>query len=173
MSTEDLMGYNHMVEKAMRSVVRDALEVADKKGLPGEHHFYITFQTNHPDVIIPDFLRQKYPDSMTIVLQHQFENLNVTDKGFSVQLSFSKQLCDLNVPFDALQTFADPTVNFGVQFNSQELFEDDDYMEEDLIDLDMALSTEAEAEETKNKSEKKGNNEDNVISLDAFRKKDD
>ena len=187
MTTEDLMGYNHMVEKAMRSVVRDALEIASKKGLPGEHHFYITFQTNHPDVAIPDFLRQKYPENMTIVLQHQFFNLVVDEKGFSVQLSFSKQMCDLKIPFDALQTFADPTVNFGVQFNSQELFEDDDMLEDELIDLDMALSiensdqdkeepkAEKEKKPTKTKAKTKTQNkaEGNVISLDAFRKKDD
>ena len=187
MTTEDLMGYNHMVEKAMRSVVRDALEIASKKGLPGEHHFYITFQTNHPEVDIPDFLRQKYPENMTIVLQHQFFNLVVDEKGFSVQLSFSKQMCDLKIPFDALQTFADPTVNFGVQFNSQDLFEDDDMLEDELIDLDMALSIENSDQDqeeapkkqtkksTKSKAKTSAKTSDggNVISLDAFRKKDD
>ena len=182
MTTEDLMGYNHMVEKAMRSVVRDALEIASKKGLPGEHHFYITFQTNHPEVSIPDFLRQKYPENMTIVLQHQFFNLQVDDKGFSVQLSFSKQMCDLNIPFDALQTFADPTVNFGVQFNSQDLFEDEDMLEDELIDLDMALSIETSDQDKDDTPDKKkstatkkekAKDEGNVISLDAFRKKDD
>lgn len=167
MTTEDLMDYNAMVEKAMRSVVRQSLQVAGTKGLPGEHHFYITFRTNHTGVTIPDFLRLKYPESMTIVLQHQFFNLRVGKNGFSVQLSFNKQVCDLRIPFDALQTFADPSVNFGVQFNAVD-FDEDGFTDYELVDFDLALSNDSE-----NKAKPKDNQGEKVVSLDAFRKKDD
>lgn len=169
MTTEDLMDYNSLVERAMRSVVRQSLEIAGTKGLPGEHHFYITFLTNHTGVSIPDFLRHKYPETMTIVLQHQFFNLNVTKDGFSVQLSFNKQMCDLVIPFDALQTFADPSVNFGLQFNAVEMFDEESFMEEELVDFDLALSNDGDD----NQSSDVKNSGDKVVRLDAFRKKDD
>lgn len=167
--TEDLMDYNTMVERAMRSVVQSALNVAEQQGLPGEHHFYITFRTTHNGVEMPDFLRAKYPESMTIVLQHQFFNLQVTNSGFSVQLSFNKQMCDLVIPFDALQTFADPSVNFGVQFNAVDMFDEDSFLEDELIDFEMALSNETEDP----KKSPKGDDGEKVISLDSFRKKGD
>lgn len=114
---EDLLGYNEMVERAMRSVVRQALERAAKGGLPGNHHFYITFRTEHPDVLLPNRLHDQYPEEMTIVLQHQFWGLQPDEEGFDVELSFNRQHEHLRIPYAALITFADPSVNFGLQFH--------------------------------------------------------
>ena len=114
---EDLLGYNEMVEHAMRSVVRKALDRAAKGGLPGNHHFYITFRTDHPDVMIPPRLAEQYAEEMTIVLQHQFWGLQPDDEGFDVELSFNRQHEHLRIPYAALITFADPSVNFGLQFH--------------------------------------------------------
>lgn len=125
---EDLLGYNEMVEQAMRSVVRKALDRAAKGGLPGNHHFYITFRTEHPDVLIPNRLKAQYPEEMTIVLQHQFWGLQPDDEGFDVELSFNRQHEHLRIPYAALVTFADPSVNFGLQFHVE--------VEEDQMSVD-------------------------------------
>ena len=114
-----------MVEKALRGVVREALSaVAEQKALPGDHHFFITFLTGAEGVKIPTYLRQQYPEEMTIVLQYQFYNLLVTDTQVQVTLSFNNKLEDLVVPFEAITTFADPAVSFALQFQSG--FEGDD-----------------------------------------------
>ena len=89
-TSEDLMRYDQLVEEAMRGVVRAALERAAEEGLPGEHHFYITFRTGQDEVEIPGWLRERYPDEMTIVLQHRFSDLEVDDQGFGVTLSFNE-----------------------------------------------------------------------------------
>ena len=89
--SHDLLGYNEMVERAMRSVVRQALNHAAEQGLPGNHHFYVTFSTDHPDIVLPDILREQYPHEMTIVLQHQFWGLETDEDGFEVTLSFNKR----------------------------------------------------------------------------------
>ena len=114
--SEDLLGYNDMVEKAMRSVVRQALERATRGGLPGNHHFYITFRTKHDGVQISERLASQYPEEMTIVIQHQYWGLEVTDDYFSIQLSFQKHPETLTIPFAALTAFVDPSVQFGLQF---------------------------------------------------------
>jgi uncharacterized protein len=108
--------YGRLVEGALRGVVRDVLARVGREGLPSPHHFYITFRTHAPDVVMPDFLRERYPTDMTIVLQHQFWDLEVDDEGFSVTLSFHDQLHRLHVPFAAVKVFADPGVEFGLQF---------------------------------------------------------
>ena len=123
--SQDLLGYNEMVERAMRSVVRQALNHAAEQGLPGNHHFYVTFSTDHPDVVLPETLRQQYPHEMTIVLQHQFWNLQVDDEAFSVTLRFSGREADLRVPFAAMTAFADPSVEFGVQLSPPEAAAED------------------------------------------------
>lgn len=172
---EDLLGYNDMVETAMRSVVRQALEKAATDGLPGEHHFYITFKTEHPDVTIPDSLRERYPEEMTIVLQHQFWELLSDADGFSVELSFNHKREYLRIPFDALITFADPSVNFGLQFHvdpdSEDLGAIDtefaDYSEDEEL---LAEAPKAATDEATDKDKADGD-KDNVVTLDAFRKK--
>ena len=113
---EDSLRYDRMVESAMRGVVRQALIQAAERGLPGEHHFYITFRTDHPDVEVSDALRRRYPGEMTIVLQHKFWGLKVGEPGFEVTLSFSEVPERLVIPFSAVTAFADPSVRFGLQF---------------------------------------------------------
>lgn len=113
---QDLFQYEKMVENALRGVVRDALGRAAREGLRGAHHFYIAFATTMPGVEIPDSLRTKFPTDMTIVLQHQFWDLEIGADAFSVTLSFQKQLERLTVPFAAIRTFADPSVNFALEF---------------------------------------------------------
>ncbi len=113
---QDLYQYEKMVEDALRGVVRDALKRAAREGLRGEHHFYIGFDTRMLGVVLPDHLRARYPEEMTIILQHQFWDLAVTDQGFAVTLSFQKQLERLVIPFTAVRGFADPSVNFALEF---------------------------------------------------------
>src|SRR5690349_17095030 len=113
---QDLFQYDKMVEAALRGVVRDALQRAAQEGLKSGHHFYIGFATRMPGVVIPEQLRDRYPDEMTIVLQHQFWDLDVTDEGFAVTLSFQKQLERLVIPFAAVRSFADPSVEFRLEF---------------------------------------------------------
>lgn len=113
---QDHFSYDKMVETALRGVARQALAIAARDGLRGGHHFYIGFRTGAPGVVLPPQLLAKYPEEMTIVLQHQFWGLEVGDEAFSVTLSFSSRSERLSVPFDAITTFADPSVKFGLQF---------------------------------------------------------
>ena len=113
---DDQLRYDRMVETALRDVVRQALKEIAASGLPGDHHFYVTFLTGAPGVDIPGHLAEQYPDEMTIVLQHQFEDLDVTDETVSVTLSFNNAKERLTIPFAAVSTFADPSVNFALQF---------------------------------------------------------
>lgn len=112
--------YDKMVERALRGVVREALEFVAEHGMRGNHHFYLTFRTHFPGVQIPDYLRNEYPDTMTIVLQHQYWGLDVTPEQFAVTLSFRKVHERLTVPFEAMAAFADPSVNFALQFDTLE-----------------------------------------------------
>jgi hypothetical protein len=114
--SKDLLRYDKMVEEALRGVVRQALTQAAKDGLSGSHHFYVTFRTGHAGVSIPDYLVAKYPDEMTIVLEHQFWELEVEPELFRVTLSFQNRLERLVIPFGAVTAFADPSVKFGLQF---------------------------------------------------------
>ena len=109
-----------MVEDALRGVVRAALEHTIAHGLSGDHHFYLTFRTQAPGVVMPDFLRERYPEEMTIILQHQFWDLTVDDEVFGVSLSFDNQLAELSIPLAALSAFVDPSVKFGLQFNVED-----------------------------------------------------
>ena len=113
---QDLFQYDKMVERALRGVVRDALARVAQEGPRGAHHFYIGFATGMPGVVIPDNLRERFPEEMTIVLQHQFWDLEIGDESFSVSLSFQKQLERLTIPFAAIRSFADPSVNFALEF---------------------------------------------------------
>ena len=112
--------YGRLVEGALRTVVRDVLSGLAKEGAPSPHHFYVTFRTHHPGVAIPEFLRDRYPTDMTIVLQHQFWDLAVDEEGFGVTLSFNDQMQRLRIPFTAIKVFADPGVEFGLQFTLEE-----------------------------------------------------
>ncbi|MDG1119050.1 MAG: ClpXP protease specificity-enhancing factor SspB [Flavimaricola sp.] len=152
--------YGNLMHRAMRGLIQEVLVGVAKSGLPGKHHFFITFDTMHPDVEIADWLSDRYPGEMTIVLQHWFDGLEVTDEGFAVTLNFGDNPEPLYIPYDAIKTFVDPSVEFGLRFETQEdETEDDDEVEEAPMD-EMA-----EPAPTKTKSEKA-----QVVSLDSFRK---
>jgi hypothetical protein len=112
----DHIRYDLLTQQALRGVVRNVLAEAAKKGLPGEHHFYISFDTRAEGVRLSERLRAQYPEQMTVILQHQFWDLSVSDTGFEVGLSFGGIAEKLGVPFDAIKGFFDPSVQFGLQF---------------------------------------------------------
>lgn len=157
--TTDHIRYDTLIETALREVVRQAMGKVVQSGLPGEHHFYISFLTKAPGVDIPEYLKEKYPEEMTIVLQHQFFGLTVSEEGFSVMLSFNNVRERLTIPYSAITTFADPSVNFALQFQNIPSAEDD--AEGESAGSETTESGEKKAEE------KRGE----VISLDKFRKK--
>ena len=113
---EDFIRYDILTQDAMRGVIRTVLKDAAARGLPGEHHFFITFDTRQPGVKLSPRIRAQYPEQMTIVLQHQFWDLAITDDGFEVGLSFGGVREKLVVPFAAVTSFADPAVKFAMQF---------------------------------------------------------
>ena len=116
---KDFIGYQALTDAALRGVVRDALRRIEKSGLIGAHHFYLTFKTHGDGVDIPDFLKEQYPDEMTIIIQHQYWALKVKDDYFEVTLTFKKLPAPLHIPFNALTAFFDPGVQFGLQFRSE------------------------------------------------------
>lgn len=118
--TKDILRYDLMVQEALKGVVRKILIDAGRDGLPGEHHFYVTFRTTAPGVRLSQRLREKHPEEMTVVLQHQFWDLNVSDHSFEVGLSFSGVPERLLVPFDSITTFFDPSVQFGLKFETMD-----------------------------------------------------
>ncbi len=171
MKDDDILRYDRMVEGALRGVVRQAIqevvgEVAEDGRLPGDHHFYITFMTDYPGVKIPDYLRERYPGEMTIVLQYQFYDLGIIeDKNggrISVTLSFNNVPERLEIPLAAISIFADPSVNFALQF--QPLGDDDG--------PDMDPSEDFDDDDTSNRGGNGGEKTGEVVSLDKFRKKD-
>ena len=137
-----------MVENALRGVVRQALRLAADQGLPGNHHFYITFRTDHPETALADHLVERYPGEMTIVLQHQFWGLQVHDEIFEVTLSFNDKPERLRIPFEAVVAFADPSVRFGLQFEAGE-----DSAEEDAPEVGEANAEACRDSETVRSSE--------------------
>lgn len=145
--------YGNLMHRAMRGLIQSVLTEVAEHGLPGAHHFFITFDTTHPDVQLADWLKDRYPTEMTVVIQHWFENLTVTDEGFSVTLNFGNNPEPMVIPFDALRTFVDPSVEFGLRFETQEQDDDEDDEEEDI---------EVEEEPERQAAE--------VVSLDQFRK---
>lgn len=155
--SEDLLRYDLLIENALRDVVRQTIQKIVGGGLPGDHHFYITFLTNFPGVEIPDYLHKQYPEEMTVVLQHQFFGLTISDSSFSVTLSFNNVKERLVIPFQSITTFADPSVNFALQFHSSA----NDPAETESPPADKDSSS------TSPTGEKRGE----VISLDMFRKK--
>ena len=152
-----LIPYERWTDDALREVVLRALELASKDGLPGEHHFYITFRTDHPAAKLPGHLRARYPQEMTIVLQHQFEALQVDRAAnqFSVRLYFGGVPATLVVPFAALTGFADPAVRYGLRFQPA------------LEDAVAAETPEEQAAPPKPAAEAPAQ----VVSLDAFRRR--
>lgn len=146
------INYDKLIEKSLKKVVTEALKIAEQQGLPGENHFYITFKTNYPGTVIPHDLKIQYPESMTIVMQHQYENLTVNDERFSVDLSFGGRMQTLVIPFDAITYFADPHAKFGLSFS---FYENGDAHSLEDIEPEKKVSGETAQ----------------IISFDSFRKK--
>ncbi|SCM67726.1 SspB family protein [Donghicola eburneus] len=146
--------YGNLMHAAMRGLIRQVLEGVAQDGLPGEHHFFITFSTGADGVELADWLVQRYPTEMTVVLQHWFDSLDVDPDGFGVTLNFGDSPERLYIPYDAIRTFVDPSVEFGLRFES--VGEEDE--EEDELDIELA---EVEEEPTTDAE---------IVSLDKFRK---
>jgi hypothetical protein len=117
--------YGNLMHRAMRGLIQTVLKDVADNGLPGAHHFFITFDTTAEGVEIADWLRARYPQEMTVVIQHWFDNMVVTDEGFSITLNFGNQPEPLIIPFDSLRTFVDPSVEFGLRFETHESDEGD------------------------------------------------
>jgi len=174
---KDELGYDRIVERQLRGVAREVLVQVGSKGLPGDHHFYITFRTDFPGVSIGPGLKAQFPKEITIVLQHQFWGLEVTDEAFAVTLSFGGKHERLHVPFEALISFTDPSVKFGLQFELK-----NQQVELQPTDTPAAVGEQASAEAPTalpaKKTETKSADADGdaakpgtVIALDTFRKK--
>ncbi|MBS7813071.1 SspB family protein [Roseococcus pinisoli] len=159
---QSLLPYEAWAARALRAVALDALEHAAREGLPGEHHFYISFRTDHPGTSVPGHLKARYPHEMTIVLQHRFWDLEVdrVAQRFSVGLSFSGVASILSVPFAALTAFQDPHAQFGLRFEP----EVDTFAEEEPAPV-QEIEAEPVAETVPSQPQ--------VVSLDAFRRKRD
>ena len=154
--------YGNLMHRAMRGLIQEVLTDIQKTGLPGQHHFFITFDTMHPDVEIADWLSDRYPGEMTVVIQHWFDNLEVTNDGFTITLNFGDNPETLYVPYDAIKTFVDPSVEFGLRFETQE---------EDVV-APMAEVEEAPMDEMVEPEDVQDDKpkEADVVSLDQFRK---
>jgi uncharacterized protein len=166
---QDLMRYDLLAQDALRGVVRSALVRVERSGLPGEHHFYVSFYTQHPSVRISEKLRQKYEKEMTIVLQHQYWNLHVHDDHFEVELSFNDVTEKLVVAFDAIKGFFDPAAQFALQFEPAE--EKTEALPEQRAEP-VALSNAARPIDSLPPPVAGPLNDDRkIVSLDSFRKK--
>jgi hypothetical protein len=167
---EDLMRYDLLAQNALKGVVKEALRIAERQGLPGEHHFYIAFNTRHPGVELSEKIAQRYPREMTIVLQHQYWNLHVHEDRFEVELSFDHVPERLLIPFDAVKGFLDPAVQFGLQFES---VVPDKKPREVPMPAPAATQTDASGEQPKPAAAETAtaDGSQKVISLDHFRKK--
>jgi hypothetical protein len=148
--------YGTLMHRAMRGLIHEVLTDVAANGLPGAHHFFITFDTTHPDAVLAGWLRERYPSEMTVVMQHWFEDLEVGDDGFAVTLNFGDAPERLHVPYEAIRTFVDPSVEFGLRFETQESDDEEDETGAPHIEVEDA----DEAHE--------GGGE--VVSLDKFRK---
>ena len=157
----DTLDYGSLMHRAMRGLIFNVLEQVRDHGLPGNHHFFITFDTTHPDVQLADWLKDRYPEEMTVVIQHWFDNLEVREDGFSITLNFGDQPEPIQIPFDAIQTFVDPSVEFGLRFENQDMDEIEEGSEAD--------ETEPSAEATET-SDEEPRQEAEVVSLDQFRR---
>lgn len=156
--------YGNLMHRAMRGLIQEVLTSVADKGLPGNHHFFITFDTQHPDVELADWLSDRYPGEMTIVLQHWFDNLDVTDEGFAVTLNFGDQPEPLYIPYDAIKTFVDPSVEFGLRFETQSDDDEDDEDEDQSSEQEAPMAEMVEPEPADKRPQAE------VVSLDKFRK---
>ena len=163
--------YGNLMHDAMRGLIKKVLKDVQANGLPGSHHFFITFDTTHPDAELADWLSDRYPDEMTVVMQHWYDKLEVGDDGFGIRLNFGDAPEPLFVPYDAIKTFVDPSVEFGLRFEAQEdedsaedqvEVEDDGPSDDDPVHLPDPKPSKDSVEDTTKEAE--------VVSLDSFRK---
>ena len=152
----DEIDYGNLMHNAMRSLIKDVLTEVKNNGLPGEHHFFITFDTNHAGVEMASWLKDRYPTEITVVMQHWYDDLEVKDDGFSVTLNFGDTPEHLVIPYEAILTFVDPSVEFGLRFETNEEDEDTDEQKP-------TVSKESNKDNTKKETGQ-------VVSLDNFRK---
>ena len=148
--------YGNLMHNAMRSLIQDVLAEVKNNGLPGEHHFFITFDTNHVEVEMASWLKERYPTEITVVMQHWYDDLDVRDDGFSVTLNFGDTPEHLVIPYEAIVTFVDPSVEFGLKFESSE---DADNNEEPAAFSSDGYDSQKTDKET-----------GQIVSLDSFRK---
>jgi uncharacterized protein len=166
---QDIYHYDKMVEQALRGVIRDVLARAAKEGLRSAHHFYIGFATQAPGVVMPARLIERFPSEITIVLQHRFWDLTVDDDEFSVALSFDNEVEKLTIPFAAIKSFADPSVEFALAFSEPPTVASN---EPALPSVVPTAAKDKPAEQAKAKPEKpKTEEKGQVVALDAFRKR--
>jgi hypothetical protein len=161
---KDFIGYEQLTDTALRSVAREALRKVEAQGLIGGHHLYLTFKTHFPGVEIADFLKEQYPDEITIVLQNQFWGLKAGDDAFEITLTFQKVPASMRVPYAALTAFADPSAQFGLKFGGKL----GTAQAKEAIRIPKTPAALPEALEQP-KPEEKG--EPQIVSLDKFRKK--
>ncbi len=154
----DTINYAQLMHRAMRGLMIELLDDISESGLPGEHHFFITFDTQVEGVEIADWLRERYPEEMTVVIQHWFENLDVSEEGFGITLNFGDNPEPLYIPWDAISTFVDPSVEFGLRFEAEE--EDETAANDEESPMVVIEDNDEPAP--------KGDAE--VVSLDSFRK---
>lgn len=182
--TDDILRYDILVQNALRGVIRKVLSEVDKTGLPGNHHFFITFLTGAHGVKVSNRIREQYPEQMTIVLQHQFWELEVGETGFGIGLSFSDVPEKLYVPYAAIRGFYDPSVNFELEFDVEQAEVGETEPASDVKKLEnqeplvqddnkaSGTSSEDAGDETADEAPEADENDTaDVVSLDAFRKK--
>jgi len=168
--TETYIDYDAKVQNALRQVVRTVLKETQNEGLKGDHHFYVAFKTQAEGVNIPAHLVSRFPDEMTIVVQHKFWGLEVHEDYFEIGLSFNQKPENLVIPFAAIVGFVDPSVQFALQFHD----ENEEQAEEPLDDLIIeeaveSVNSDIVPAEEKNATDDTGS--DNIVTLDAFRRK--
>jgi len=159
--------YGNLMHDAMRGLIKTVLRDIGENGLPGAHHFFITFDTTHPDVELADWLAERYSGEMTVVVQHWFDNLDVGDDSFTITLNFGDAPETLVIPYDAIKTFVDPSVEFGLRFEPVE-DEDEDDEEQDLLPINPDTVGTPASTDSAPEAQDKGDAE--IVSLDSFRK---
>ena len=149
----DSINYAHMMQKAMQGLMIDVLKKISKNGLPGNHHYFISFDTKFEGVVVADWIKERYPEEMTIVIQHWFDKLEVNDNKFSITLNFGDNPENLTIPWASVSTFVDPSVEFGLSFKDDN---QDEIPESKMVIIDEDDDEKKDAE---------------IVSLDSFRKK--
>jgi hypothetical protein len=162
---DNTIDYEKIMQSASLRAIHDVLSGVSKTGLPGNHHFYITFDTNHPDAEISKSLKERYPDEMTIVIENWYENLIVENLSFSITLNFGNVPEIMKIPFDAIKSFVDPSVEFGLSF-SNKFSKKSELDINDQLDHD-TTSKESQSDEITKKADRRSGE---VVSLESFRK---